>query len=221
MNKETKKVMQENNELEKKMSKKSNEIFLNMIVYLRGSDITEYNQEKVRRDIIDMIIEGEERGDDIDTIIGKDYKKLCDEIISVFPQKNAKQKLIDLIEIALSCIYILGLISVIKIVTINLIKKHDILKYSLSIGDILNAFVIFTLAIVIVNVICKNSFKKPEINNKVFSFFVTWLALMILFCGMIGIAYFLKFIVISTNIIYAVIFVIIAFIANKIISSRN
>lgn len=92
MNKNVKKILKENNELEKKISKESQEVHTDMIVYLRVSHLSQYNQEVVRRDITNMIIDGEKRGETIDEIIGEDYKSFCDEIIKVFPPKTKKKK---------------------------------------------------------------------------------------------------------------------------------
>ncbi|MEG0960765.1 MAG: hypothetical protein RSE60_06740, partial [Erysipelotrichaceae bacterium] len=54
-----------NNESEKKMSKESNLIYTDMIVYLRVSRLSLLQQEEVRKDLIDMIVDGEARGESI------------------------------------------------------------------------------------------------------------------------------------------------------------
>ena len=48
MNREAKKLLKKNNESEKKILKENDGVYTDMIVYLRGADITEYHQEKVR-----------------------------------------------------------------------------------------------------------------------------------------------------------------------------
>jgi DNA-binding ferritin-like protein (Dps family) len=220
MNKETKMILHENNKLEKQISKKSNEVYTNMIVYMRGSEISEYNQEKVRRDILDMIIEGEKRGDNIEEIIGNDYKDICDKIISVFPSKTIKERIMSIIGMTLACIYILGTISVLQTLLYNFVGKEPILGYSLSIGDIINAVLIILIANVIVSVVSKNVFKKPFIDNKILSFLVTWIICVVIICGLIGISYYLDNVVIKTNLIAIVMVSLVAFIANKIVDNK-
>ncbi|MGM0523556.1 MAG: hypothetical protein ACQER2_05885, partial [Bacillota bacterium] len=63
MNKLTKELLKKNNTREKAIFKSNNDIYTNMIVYLRGSDLTEYDQEVVRADIIELILDGQQRGD--------------------------------------------------------------------------------------------------------------------------------------------------------------
>ena len=70
MNKKAKKLAKENEKLDKNISVESSEKYIDMVVYIRGSQLSDYNQEVVRQDIINMIIDGENRGDSIDTIIG-------------------------------------------------------------------------------------------------------------------------------------------------------
>lgn len=220
MNKETKMILHENNQLEKQLSKKSDEVYTNMIVYMRGSDISEYNQEKVRRDILDMIIEGEKRGDNIEEIIGNDYKDICDKIISVFPSKTIKEKIMSIISMTLACIYILGAVSVLQTLFYNFVGKDPILVYSLSIGDIINALLIILIANVTVSVVSKNVFKKPFIDNKILSFLVTWIICVVIICSLIGISYFLDYVVFETNLITVALVSLVAFIANKIIDKK-
>ncbi|MFA9466446.1 MAG: hypothetical protein ACERKN_19460 [Velocimicrobium sp.] len=220
MNKETKRILNENNKLEEQLNKQNNKIYTNMVVYMRGSDISEYNQERVRRDIIEMIIEGEKRGDSIDEIIGTDYKNVCDEIISVFPSETTKDKIVNIINMTLACVYILGAISVIKTLVGNIVHREDLMGYALSMGDIINAMVIIVLANIIVNKMCKNAFKNPIIKNKIIRFMVSWIICMTITCSMIGIAYFLDFVVVKTNLIVVVLLSVVAFIVSKIISNR-
>ncbi|NLB21360.1 MAG: hypothetical protein GX829_11215 [Clostridium sp.] len=84
-----------NNMSEKNMSKESNEVYTDMILYLRFSDLTLFQQETVRNDFIQMILDGEQRGENIQMILGGDYKTICDEIINSFPPRSTKDKFLD------------------------------------------------------------------------------------------------------------------------------
>ena len=74
MKKQCRELMKKNNKREKAIHKNNDELYTNMIVYLRGSDMTEYNQELVREDLIEMILDGQNRGDDIQKVMGDNYK---------------------------------------------------------------------------------------------------------------------------------------------------
>jgi len=71
MNKLAKELLKKNNNREKAIFDENKEIYTNMIVYLRGSDLSEYNQEVVRGDIIELIIDGQQRGDNIKKVHGR------------------------------------------------------------------------------------------------------------------------------------------------------
>lgn len=85
-----------------------------MIVYLRGSEMTEYNQELVREDLIQMIIDGQNRGDDIQKVMGDNYKEICDEIIETMPKKTTFEKVMGILGLSISAIWILGIIFMVK-----------------------------------------------------------------------------------------------------------
>ena len=51
MSREAKALKKENNELEKQLSKETEDIQTDMVVYIRSANISELDQERVRRDI--------------------------------------------------------------------------------------------------------------------------------------------------------------------------
>lgn len=183
MSKEAKELLKKNNISEKQILKENDEIYTNMIVYLRGADITEYNQEKVREDLIAMIVDGQERGDDIQKVMGDNYKEICDEIIAEMPKKTTKEKVMDAVMMTLDILWIMGIISVIK--TFIFIKRNDIkeMYFVFMLGDLISWCVIILVANVIVERVCKNSFKEKETKkNKVISFLGYWLACLAVGC---------------------------------------
>lgn len=124
MTRETKALLKVNNRIEKSLSKEANMIVTDMVAYLRAADISEYYQEVVRRDINQMIIDGESRGESVDDIIGGDYKAFCDAVISEVPKLTKKQKILSFVsEITLS----LTIVSTIWFVLseISLLKNGD------------------------------------------------------------------------------------------------
>ena len=87
MSKRAKQLLRENNELEEQIRDEAARAALtDMIVYIRSANISAYNQELVRRDIWQMIADGERRGESVEEIIGGDYKAFCDSVIAELPQ---------------------------------------------------------------------------------------------------------------------------------------
>ena len=72
MNRRTKKLLLENNQLEEQLTRENNRMMTDIIVYLRASNTTAYQQECVRRDITEMVLEGQRRGAPMEEVIGED-----------------------------------------------------------------------------------------------------------------------------------------------------
>ena len=94
MTKDRAKILRKLNKMsEENMSKESNEVYTDMILYLRLSDLTLFQQETARSDLIQLILDGEQHGKNIHEILGGDYKNMVDEIINSFPPRSTKDKL--------------------------------------------------------------------------------------------------------------------------------
>ena len=63
----------ESEQMSEKISKDGRKVLEDMTLYIRGVDISVYDQERVRRDITQMILDGEQRGDPASSVIGEDY----------------------------------------------------------------------------------------------------------------------------------------------------
>ncbi len=170
MNKETKKLLIENNKLEQKLSKETNAILTDMVVYIRGANITEYNQEIVRRDITNMLIEGQERGLSAAEVIGDDYKAFCDAVIAEMPQMTKKQRLISYIQLMCMCFGIL-----LFIWAVFALPKGNARHMAVTLGDVITAVLIITASIAVVGIVTKKSLDGIKIKK--------WLA-----CVLFGIA---------------------------------
>ena len=94
MNKTTKQLLEENNQREKELSPDNQKVLTDIVAYLRGSSTPILQQEQVRRDITEMLLEGEVRGQSAQTIIGTDYQAFCDEILAELPRRSARQRTI-------------------------------------------------------------------------------------------------------------------------------
>ena len=214
MKKETKELLKKNNENEKNILEENDEIYTNMIVYLRGANISEYNQEKVREDLIAMILDGQERGDDIQKVIGENYKEICDEIIAEIPKKTVKENVMYALMLTLDIVWIVGIISVIKTLIIMLAKNSKDMTFVFSLGDLISWGMIVFVAYLVVYYICSTTFREKEREtNKVLSFIIIWLVCCIILCAIILPSLLIKVTIFSVHIgvaalIFGAIFVI-------------
>ena len=62
MNGQVKALLRENNRREKELSPEAREKMTDMVVYLRGQDLSELTQEEIRRDVQEMVLAAEARG---------------------------------------------------------------------------------------------------------------------------------------------------------------
>jgi len=166
--------LKKNNLREKEIFKENQEIYTNMIVYIRSSNMTEYNQEVVREDIINMILDGQQRGDTIQKIIGGDYKEVCDEIIAAMPKKTPKERIMDFVAIILSALWVLGAIALVENLITDLLAEPKSFMFILTVGDSINAAIIVLAAIAIYYYVSKTAFKTMK-EKRAISFLKLWL----------------------------------------------
>lgn len=219
MNKLAKELLKKNNIAEKAIFDENNEIYTNMIVYLRGSDLTDYNQEVVREDIIELIIDGQQRGDDIQKVMGGRYKEICDEIVKAMPIKTKKDKVMEFLEGFLNTLWILGVIAIIINLIISLISEATGFNIVLTIGDIVAVPAIILIANLIMWNITKTAFDTKK-NKKIVSFLKTWLICTAGFGTIILSSIFFRTIVVIIPLWLVAIIVLFIFVIWKIVSER-
>ncbi len=187
MNKKAKKLNKLNNDLDKLINKENQEVFTNMICYLRGADISDYHQELVRQDLTEMILSAQNRGENIYSVIGDDFKVFCDNIIASLPPKTRKQKMVDFFIFFCWVLSILGSITVItanetfaliyNFFTGNALQFH----ISVSIGTAISMGMILIASVIIVEIIAKNSFQTLEPKNLILKGFIGGASIMAVF----------------------------------------
>lgn len=214
MNKFAKELLRKNNTREKEIVDENEEIYTNMIVYLRSSDLTDYNQEVVRGDIIELILDAQQRGDNIQKVMGNNYKEICDEIIEVMPKKTKKDKIMEFIGTSLNALSILGVIALVKNFIEGLISSSGEFKFILKVGDLMSAYIIILIAYAIGLFITKE-------EKKLISFLKTWGIFTLIFAVILFSSIYFKTIIMIVPLWLAAIFVLLIFIFGKIVSERT
>lgn len=158
MSREAKALKKENNELEKQLSKETEDIQTDMVVYIRSANISELDQERVRRDITQMLIDGEARGESAADVIGGDYKAFCDEIIAEIPKLSRAKRVLTAVRDTLPALMMLFAIWAAFSVLKQIINGQTWYITPLSISDIITGAALLIAATLIVVYITKNSF---------------------------------------------------------------
>lgn len=221
MTKKRAKVLRKLNNLnEIKMSKDSNEVYTDMVIYLRFSNLTLLQQELVRSDLIQMIIDGEERGENIQQILGGDYKTMCDEIISTFPPMSKKDKILNFISISSLSFSIILLIFVGSQVLTNLIDNTE-----MGTVDFMASYlVIFPLSLVVAWVfakkISKTSVRTPKLNKKK-ELTKIWLFFSIFLGVTVTVQSFLDQVLFQTTLVVMIAVIALLFITHFLLESKT
>lgn len=136
MDRKTKLLNQHNNELDLQVAPHNQKAFTDIICYLRSAGISEYDQELVRQDLLEMILSAQVRGADIDSVLGTDYKEFCDNVIASLPPKTIKQKAIDFFS-----------------------NQPFDFRLSVSLGDVISAGILVAAAMLLSGISQKSSLK--------------------------------------------------------------
>lgn len=158
MSREAKALKKENNELEKQLSKETEDIQTDIAVYIRSANISDVDQERVRRDITQMLIDGEARGESAADVIGGDYKAFCDEIIAEIPKLSRAKRVLTAVRDTLPALMMLFAIWAAFSVLKQIINGHTWYITPMSISDIITGAALLITATLIVVYITKNSF---------------------------------------------------------------
>lgn len=219
MNKKVKELNEQNNILDEQISIDNQKIFTDMICYLRGSNLTDYDIEVVRHDLTEMVLSAQQRGESIDAVIGKDYQEFCDEVIASIPPKTNLQKFIDNLNIfcwALSILFAINIVisgDTISIIENLVSRKHVDFSLSVSTGSAISIVLIFILANFVVNLITKKSFS-VEVKYKKIVGFVIGASLI---TGILLIAWLGKGTLFTVNYFAACIVTVILFVGHKLL----
>ncbi|WP_062323512.1 hypothetical protein [Halolactibacillus sp. JCM 19043] len=219
MNKLTKELLKKNNTREKAIFKSNNDIYTNMIVYLRGSDLTEYDQEVVRADIIELILDGQQRGDDIQKVMGGQYKEICDEIIEVMPKKTKKEVTLEYVVISLNALWILGVIALVKNLITNVISEENQMVFVLTLGDMINVAVIIFVANIIIWYVTQTAFE-ARADKKILTYLKIWLIATVILGAIIFNSIYIDTVVVSISLWLIAVILLLIFITGKMISGK-
>lgn len=171
MNKKARQLNALNNMLDSQISEENQEQFTDMICYLRGANISEYDVEVVRQDLTEKVLSAQKRGQDIKSVIGEDYKTFCDNVIAGLPPRTLKQKVVDIVStFCLALSVVLAINTVISKEMFDIVKgmfsgKQIDVTLSVSVGKLISTLLIVIFAYVITITIMKSALRK-ESNYK-------------------------------------------------------
>lgn len=143
-------------------------MMIDMVCYLRSSDIYEETLEEIRQDLLYMFLDTQEKGEDIHKRIQPDLEAFCDEIIEHAPKKTKRYKTIENIDIFFVELFILTLIMTLFSLDFTFISNTHSLPSTLSISSLtLLLFISFLfLAPLLYSYISKTAFQTSQPSTK-------------------------------------------------------
>lgn len=221
MNKKTKILNKENNRLDNEIKAENMDAFTDMIVYLRGSQLGEYEIEVVRNDLTNMVLEAQDRGESIESVVGGDYKEFCDNIIAALPKKSTKQKIIDFFDIFSFSFCILLVINLVFSPDVHRIVgslfSGGVVDYSVSftLSNIISILFISILSVLLVNFITKTAFSNVSKSKSLLIAGLFGAFIMIVF---FLIAFFGRITLFTTNVFLVLAIIVILYIIHFILN---
>ncbi|WP_025729946.1 hypothetical protein [Atopobacter phocae] len=161
-----KRLRNDNNRREKQLNEKSVATYDDMIVYLRGANLSDVDVERVRSDLIEILLDAQMGKRELEDVLGTDIKNVCDEIIASLPQKTVQERWFDQFEIILYQWVILLTIGIISHALKDIMTNHRLTNLKWTVGELLAvAFIIF-FSDRLVKRISKNTFKNKQYQMK-------------------------------------------------------
>ena len=147
MNPTVRKLLRQNNAREKALSPESQAGMTDVVVYLRGQDLSRLAQEEIRRDILEMVLAGEARGQTMQQVIGLDYRTFCDEIVAAVPRRPRGVRMLSAVDDMLPAVTLLLAIWTAQKILSALLTGQPVLWLTLTVGEGISLACIVAVAV--------------------------------------------------------------------------
>lgn len=162
MRKKTKLLLEENNRAEVALSEQGKKLLTDIVVYLRGSRLSTWEQEQVRRDITQMLLDAQARGEQAEAVIGPNPKEFCDNILAELPPMPRWESALCTIRDGLLAATILTAIWLGFGVLEGLLGVGSWPRLTLTVGQLIAGAGILFTACGVVYWICRRSFSVEQ-----------------------------------------------------------
>lgn len=164
--------------MQQNLSGKYRKTYVSIGLYIHNSSIDDGLQNEVLNDILDLFLQAQASNEDIDLIIGADYKSFCDNVITESLKKNSTHlKIVKFLKNILWFISYFISIKTLILIGLYFIGSDKALTFNVSTLDLLILLGSIPCIYIVPFIVSKKAFKPKKILNIiVFSF----LSLMLL-----------------------------------------
>ena len=167
-------LRQENNARERALSRESQREMTDVVVYLRGQDLSPLDQEEIRRDILEMVWEAEARGETMAQVVGQDYRTFCQEIVAAVPRRSRRVRMAAAVEELLPALSVLLGIWLVKKVVEALLRGEAVMHLTLTLGEAISMGVLLAASVGIVTYLCRTALEGERGRSRGKGFFMAW-----------------------------------------------
>lgn len=166
MSRRTRELLKENNELEKQIKLEDRQILTDIVVYIRSANISPYYQEMVRRDIWQMLLDGETMGMTADEVIGGDHRAFCDQVIRELPHLSGRERFLSSLRDVLLSVVVLMVIWLCFGMFDQLSGTGSLPYFEVTAGNVISTVLILITAFSVYRVISRNAFDSGVLKSK-------------------------------------------------------
>ena len=94
MTRQTQLLQDENERSSDQLSRPTDQVFRQITQYIRTAPINGYQQECIRRDILQMLLDADTQGRTAEDVLGADYRAFCDSVIAEAPPLTSRERLL-------------------------------------------------------------------------------------------------------------------------------
>ena len=94
MTRQTQLLQDENERSSDQLSRPTEQVFRQITQYIRTAPINGYQQECIRHDILQMLLDAEAQGRTAEDVLGADYRAFCDSVIAEAPPLTSRERLL-------------------------------------------------------------------------------------------------------------------------------
>lgn len=94
MTRQTQLLQDENERSSDQLSRPTEQVFRQITQYIRTAPINGYQQECIRRDILQMLLDADTQGRTAEDVLGADYRAFCDSVIAEAPPLTSRERLL-------------------------------------------------------------------------------------------------------------------------------
>lgn len=166
MRKQTRQLLAENNALAEQLTPEGGRLLTDIVVYLRTAPISEYQQELVRRDITQMLLEGQRRGQTAGEVLGGNPQDLCERILAELPHRSAGQRVLS--ALGNTCLYLAVLIAIwfCSHLFQRLLSAEGWPYLPVTVGNLVSVVVILCACVGLVLFLSKRAFRTDGRDSK-------------------------------------------------------